>query len=319
LGFIDSVDIASGWMLPRAALLGFGLVFAYPSQRLQDWLSQQWVIALGRRMEPAGMPWLAAPYGMVDVIGDAYVERLAASEGLVVERLPSRPFGVAAGGGLLQAIDQLGLDEASLARLHPEIVAFYETTTAFELEMWVLWSPWFWAGGRALRRLYSRRLQQLNLPMTARETSRGLRSELIRLRVEAGGPVRHTIWYRVLKSTGEALYSGIYGVVDLPSGMRCLKIVFPLPRGNATEIFAIDVGPAGDLLLDTDGRRFGDPGFYFQLVDGGGRHHAQHVPSFRDQLRIYVDDDGVLRADQVFTLWGFTVVELRYRMLRRRA
>jgi hypothetical protein len=293
------------------------LAFAYPSQRLQDWLSQQWVIALGRRIEPATVPWLAAPYGMVDTIGDAYVERLAASEGLTVERVASHPFTASTGAGLFARIDAIGLDAGALARLHPEIVAFYERTTGFELEMWVLWSPWFWAGGTLLRKLYSRRLQQLNLPMNARETSRGLRSELIRLRAPDTGAVRHTIWYRVLKSTGEALYSGLYGVVDRPSGGRCLKIVFPLPRGNATEIFQIEVGPTGDLLLDTAGSHFGDSGFYFQLMDGRGRHHAQHIPSFRDRLRVYVDDEGVLRADQVFTLWGRTVVELRYRMLRR--
>jgi hypothetical protein len=297
------------------------VAFAYPSQRLQDWLSQQWVIALGRRIEPAALPWLAAPYGMVDTIGDAYVERLATSEGLTIERAARhrRGDGDSGDGGEagLFRVEELGLDAASVARLHPEIAAFYQRTTAFELEMWVLWSPWFWAGGTLLRRLYSRRLQQLNLPMNARETSRGLRSEIIRLRAAPAGTVRHTIWYRVLKSTGEALYSGLYGIVDLPSGERCLKIVFPLPRGNATEIFRIAVGPTGDFLLDTTGRHFGDPGFYFQLVDGRGRHHAQQIPSFRDRLRVYVDEDGVLRADQVFTLWGRTVVELRYRMLRR--
>ena len=64
-------------------------------------------------------------------------------------------------------------------------------------------------------------------------------------------------------------------------------------------------------------RRFGDPGFYFLLVDGRGRHHAQHIPSFRDKLRVFVDEDGILRADQWFTLWGRPVVELRYRMLPR--
>ena len=74
---------------------------------------------------------------------------------------------------------------------------------------------------------------------------------------------------------------------------------------------------SGALWLDGTGRRFGDPGFYFLLVDGRGRHHAQHIPSFRDRLRIFVDEDGILRADQWFTLWGRPVVELRYRMLPR--
>ncbi len=287
------------------------MVFSYPSQRLQDWLSQQWVIALGRRVEPAALPWLAGPYGMADTIADAYLPLLAANEGLELER-------AANDAGLFVDADELGLDAASRARLHPEVADFYRRTTDFDLDMWVIWSPWFWVGGNLLRRLYSRRLQQLNLPMTSRETSRGLRSEIVRLRAPGSGEVRHTVWYRVLKSTGDALYSGIYGFADLSSGVRCVKIVFPLPRGNATELMRPTVGPAGDLILDSTGHRFGDPGFYFLLMDGRGQHHAQHIPTFRDRIRIYVDDEDCLRADQVFTLWNRTVVELHYRILRRR-
>lgn len=286
------------------------MAFAYPSQRLQDWLSQQWVIALGRRVEPGDVPWLAGPYGMVDTIGDSYLDRLAESEGLDV--VPTT-----GAAGLFTSLDPLGLDAAALARLRPEVADFYLRTTAYELEMWVLWSPWFWAGGRLLRRLYSRRLQQLHLPMSARETSRGLRSRVLRLNRRDDGATRHTVWYRVMKSTGDALYSGIYGTSDLPCGKRCLKIVFPLPRGNATEMLHPSVDDRGALWLDGTGHAFGDPGFYFLLVDGRGRHHAQHIPTFRDRLRIFVDEDGVLRADQWFTLWGRSVVELRYRMLRR--
>lgn len=288
--------------------------FAYPSQRLQDWLSQRWVMALGRRIEPAALPWLTGPYGMVDTIGDTYLEQLAANEGLVVERGASRSE---VDSGLFLDLDELGLDAASRARIHPEVAEFYLQTTTYELEMWVLWSPWFWTGGSLLRQLYSRRLQQLNLPMGARDTSRGLRSEIVRLRSQASGELRHTVWYRVLKATGDALYSGIYSVAALPSGTRCVKIVFPLPRGNATEFLRPVVGEDGSLLLDGTGHRFGDPGFYFLLMDGGGQHHAQHIPTFRDRIRIYVDEDGILRADQIFTLWGRTVVELRYRMLRK--
>ena len=214
-------------------------------------------------------------------------------------------------------MDALGLDPAARARLHPQIAEFYEHTTAWELEMWVLWSPWFRAGGALLRRLYSRRLQQLHLPIDARETSRGLRSRILRLRARDSGELRHTVWYRVMKSTGDALYSGIYGATDPPCGKRCLKIVFPLPRGNATELLHPSVDATGALWLDGTGRRFGDPGFYFLLVDGRGRHHAQHIPTFRDKLRVFVDEEGILRADQWFTLWGRPVVELRYRMLPR--
>ena len=108
------------------------MAFAYPSQRLQDWLSQQWVIALGRRIEPAALPWLTGPYGMVDTIADSYLPHLAANEGLELQRAVDD-------AGLFLSVDELGLEADARRRLHPDIAELYERTTDFELEMWVMW------------------------------------------------------------------------------------------------------------------------------------------------------------------------------------
>ena len=51
--------------------------FAYPSQRIQDWLSQQWCILTGRKVDPVDIAWLMGPYGNVDVIEERYVDVLA--------------------------------------------------------------------------------------------------------------------------------------------------------------------------------------------------------------------------------------------------
>gem|GEM_PF-4748956 len=67
-----------------------------PSLRFQDWLSQQWVIARGRRIDPAQTAWLMGPY--CDVIADGYINRLAQREGPSVER--SAPT-----GGMVDSMD----------------------------------------------------------------------------------------------------------------------------------------------------------------------------------------------------------------------
>lgn len=61
-------------------------LFDYPSQRLQDYLSQRWVMAFGRRVNPADIGWLIGPFGDVDIIADHFIDRLARDENLTVER-----------------------------------------------------------------------------------------------------------------------------------------------------------------------------------------------------------------------------------------
>src|ERR1051326_6237934 len=107
--------------------------FQYPSQRLQDWLSQLWVMARGRQIDPQKSAWLMAPFGDVDIIPHRYTQRLAREESLTIERASS--------GGLLESMHDLLGDNAP--RLNPRIKAFYEHTSAHDLEVWSQWSPIF--------------------------------------------------------------------------------------------------------------------------------------------------------------------------------
>lgn len=277
--------------------------FQYPSQRLQDWLSQLWVMARGRKIDPAQTAWLIGPFGDVDVIADHYIQRLARDESLTIERFSP--------GGLLEsAQDLLGSDAP---RLDPRIRAFYEHTARHELEVWSQWSPLFRPFAALVQILYSRRLQQLNLPLDPLDTSRGITSEVVKLR-DRSGAVRYSIWLRHLKTTGRVIYSGIYMTTSIPDGRRCAKIVFPLPRGNATVIMAPSVDDDGGLDLVSRGERFGHPGFYFLLRDSRSRHWAQYIRSFRERITVYVDGDGSLRADHALSLWGLTALRLHYKI-----
>jgi hypothetical protein len=281
--------------------------FEYPSQRFQDWLSQRWVMARGRRVEPREIDWLMGPFGNVDVIGDQYIARLASDESLEIERHDR-------GVGLMNSIDQFGLDSSCRARLAPQIADFYLRTADHDLEVWSEWNALFRPFGGLLQRVYSRRLQQLNLPLRPLDTARGLRSQIIKLRRPDDGEARYTIWHRGLKSTGQTSYSGVYSTCRIPDGRMCMKAVFPLPRGNATVVMSIRVGERGELELLSSGERFGDPGFYFLLHDSRGRHWAQYIRSFRERLTLFVDQEQTLRADHALTLWGRRVLQLHYKI-----
>ncbi len=282
----------------------------YPSQPLQDWLSQRWVMLCGRQIDPADFPWLMGPFGEVDVIGDAHIDRLARDENLRVERNSE-------GVGLLDSVNDLAQDGSLEQRLAQPVTDFYEQTADYDLEVWSEWNPVFKPFGSLIQRIYSRRLQQLNLPQRPFDTSRGISSEIAKLYDTKSGSLRYTFWNRRLKSSGAAIYSGNYSAGELPDGRRCMKVVFPLPRGNATVVMSVEAEEDGALTLVSEGRRFGDPGFYFLLRDSRGRHWTQYIRSMRERITVYVDDEGVLRANHALTLWRFPVMRLHYKMTRR--
>lgn len=280
--------------------------FSYPSQRLQDWLSQCLCIATGRRIEPSQYDWLMGPFGNVDVIEDRYVEDLARVEGLTIEK--NRP-----GMGIVESLDCLGFDAQERAKLRPEVADFYEHTFNYEFEVWTQWCQFYRPFAGMLARLYSRRLQQLNLPLAPLDTSRGIRSQIYKL-VDAAGRTRYTIWYRHLKSTQEVIYSGIYGHCKLPSGEPVLKVVFPLPRGNATVLMKPTVDDDGALVLTSSGERLGDSGFYFLLTNSKGKFFVRYLPTLRESIRVFVDEEGVLRADHILRLRKSKALHLHYRI-----
>ncbi len=283
------------------------MTFAYPSQKLQDWLSQGWCIATGQRFDSNEMGWLKGPFGNVDVIEDKYIALLAEREGLEVHaNLP--------GAGIVESMLELISEPEIFAQIKPEIVDFYENTANYEFEVWTQWCQLYRPFAGMLASLYSRRLQQLNLPQRPLDTSRGIKSTIFKLIDPQTGNTRYTVWFRRLKSTGEVVYSGIYGTCKAPNGESLLKVVFPLPRGNATVVMRPEVDSEGALTLVSRGERIGDPGFYFLLVDSKDRQFVRYIPTLQETIRVFVDEENVLRADHILNLRRCTALHLHYRI-----
>ena len=285
--------------------------FSYPSQRFQDWVSQCCCIATGRRIEPNAVPWLMGPFGNVDVIEDRYVADLAAHEGLEIQK--NRP-----GFGIVESMDAVLADRKARANLDPQVRHFYEHTSEYEFEVWTQWCQFYRPFAGLLSRLYSKRLQQLNLPMSPLDTSRGIQSQIYKLVDPSSGDVRYTIWYRHLKSTKQVIYSGIYGSCTTPDGKSCLKVVFPLPRGNATVVMNVHVSEDGALSLVSKGAKFGDAGFYFLLTNSKDRYFAKYIPTLNETIRVFVDEEGVLRADHVVNMCSTKALHLHYKIVKAR-
>ncbi|KYG74610.1 hypothetical protein EV198_0908 [Roseivirga ehrenbergii] len=277
---------------------------ARENQSIQDWITQQWVILFGQRINNKKHQWLLGPFGGTKEIGIKFVEQLAKNESLVIDTQRKNK-------GLLDSILNLGLPENELKRLSPNVINFYESTSNYDLLLKAKWNPFFKVFGIVVKSVFSKRIEQLNVPIENLKDASGLTNEIIKLVDTKTNEVKRTIWLRTLKSTGQVVYSGVYETCSLPNKQICIKAIFPLPNGNATVILTPSVGRNGELILDSSGQRIGNSGFYFLLRDSKGQLWSKFIKSFKDKLVVKSINDKI-SATQTLTLWNLKVLEFEY-------
>jgi len=273
---------------------------------LVDWMTQSWVRLTGRVVSREGCPWLDGPAGRPSGIGADFFEDYADANGL--RALVGQP------GGLLPSFEALRSETFDPGAISPAVVDFYARTHAFDLDAWSQWTGAFRPFGWALAAIFSRRLQQLNVPLSNLDTSRGMTSVVVPV-VDANTdtPV-FTAWVRQLVATGHTIYAGAYSTCTVPEGATpCVRVVFPLPNGNATVIMRPVAHPDGSLSLVSAGSSFGSPGFYFTVHGADGVMRARYLRSLREAIHVY-EGGGHIRADHVLSLWGITFLRLHYRL-----
>ncbi len=267
-----------------------------------------WVRATGRRVTQQAAPWLRSPAGDTGRIGAAFYDRLARREGLCI-----RPFPEAS---LLQNLDALTGSTFDPAAVDAAIRDFYEHTAAYRLEAWseaglptriFLW---------ALTRFVSRRMDQLNFPVSSLELAGGMTSHILPM-VDAAGRRAYTGWLRQLAADGRVIYTGLYAV-ETPGGFSdpCVKVSFPVPHGSATVFLRPEAGRDGSLRLISAGDRFGEPGFYRMIEVDAAHWRVRYIRTLRERFEVYRDRGGILRCEHTVWFLGLRVLRLAYKMER---
>jgi hypothetical protein len=271
---------------------------------LTDWITQRWVCLTGQIIQLENNQWLSGAIGKTSGIGKSYFDQLAREEGLEIRRGDLR-------AGLIKDFNVLtGNQSVQLG-----VKKFYEQTAAYDLDAWSEWSGIFRPFGGLLAMFFSRRLQQLNVPLSGLDTSRGITSEIIQLVEPSSGEVRHTAWVRQLIGNGNVLYAGSYSTCQPPGFPgNCIKVVFPLPNGNGIVIMKPEIHQDGSFSVISSGQRFGDPGFYFTVYEPNGRVYARYIRALREEIHVYESEKHEIRADHILTLWGITFLRLHYRL-----
>jgi hypothetical protein len=304
--------------LQNSALTAVGDCAAPPSGlagALHDFISfcleggiHLWVQLTGKLVRKGDALWLEGPLGGRERIGTGIYERVARAEGLLIRTPPH--------AGLLENFNLLRGPNFNPDAVHPDIRHFYEHAAEYQLDVWSevsLTGRFFlWL----LVEFISRRMDQLNFPISSLEVAKGMTSEVVQLVEPATGRIVNTGWLRRLKSSGRVIYAGLYSATQLPDETGpCVKVTFPC-RGSANVYLTPVAHADGSFGLVSSGSAFGRTGFY-RMIDGGPDHYiVRHVRSLRELFYVYVDAEGVLRTDHSVFFLGLTIIRLHYKMTR---
>src|SRR6202162_5872213 len=150
-------------------------------------------------------------------------ESTSASRAMKIFKSASPP-----GAGLIPDFNALRGPSFNLDAIHPAIRHFYEHAAAYHLEVWtevaLLGRFFLWL----LVEFISRRMDQLNFPISSLEVAKGMSSEVLQLYDPNSGAVDATGGLRRLKSSGRVIYAGLYSATPMPDEEGpCVKVTFP--------------------------------------------------------------------------------------------
>jgi hypothetical protein len=270
-----------------------------------------WVCITGRDVDKSDVPWLSSPIGTRGRIGNEFYGQLADREGLQISK--------SADAGLLPSFDLLKGPQFDPALVRLEIREFYEHTARFHLEAWsetgLVSSIFMWG----LVTFVSRRMDQLNFPLSPLELSAGMRSEVIELDDLQTGRRVYTGWLRTMVATGKIIYAGLYSTTTPEEcAGPCVKVSFPVPQGSSTVVLRPEAAADGSFRLISRNTHFGGPGFYRIVELASGKWRVRYIRTLHEIFHVYVDAEGVLRTDHIIHFLGLTVLRLHYKITPKR-
>jgi hypothetical protein len=272
-------------------------------------LGIEWMVRVtGRKIRRSDAPWLNCFLGEPGLIGAGIYQKIADQEQLKLRTLLQ--------AGQFPDFEALRGPSFDPSAVDRRIRHFYEHTAEYHLEVW---SEVYFVGRFFLWLLVeflSRRMDQLNFPISSLEVAKGITSELVQLYEPATGRVVSTGWLRRMKSTGRVTYAGIYSTIRVPCEENpCVKVTFPC-RGSANVYLRPVAHADGSFGLDSSGSGFGKSGFY-RLVESGPEHwRVRYFKTLHELFHVYVDAEGVLRTDHQISFVGLTILRLHYKMTR---
>ena len=305
-----AVGLAVGQALSRrsapAATVATSTVLAYRSLSALLFRDAQ-VSLLAERVSAGELPFVVPRPARSRYVGTDYVRSLA-------EELGARHSGDVQDIGILASLEALAGPELDPGDVDPLVREFYEHTTRFALDIVPQWRLWVRPGYLVYRTVVARPLGQASVPMNQREAQRGIRSRIDTV-TGLDGTVSVRGWIRSFADDDEPIMVGIYTTYT-HGGRGYVSVGFPVPEGSFTATLVPRSRPDRGLTL-TSRVDDGQAGHYLTYIDTvGDELTALAVHGFDEQLDVYVED-GVLRAEHRFWVFGLPFLTLQYRITRK--
>ncbi|HEY3141895.1 MAG TPA: hypothetical protein VGJ86_12235 [Acidimicrobiales bacterium] len=260
------------------------------------------VTLLAEEVEATDLPFVVPLEARGRYVGVDYVQSLAEVVGGDYVR-------DAADVGIVASLDALAGPDFDPGSVDARVREFYEHTTRFKLDIVPEWRPWVRPGYLLYRNVVARPLGQANVPMNQREAQRGVHSRIDTIDVDGATQVRG--WIRSFADTEAPIYVGIYTTYR-HEDRGYVSVGFPLPQASFTATLAPRLRPDGGLTLTTRSE-LDHAGHYLTYIDPDTRQLTTlGVQGFAEELDIYVDEDGRLRAEHAFWIFGLPFLVLQY-------
>jgi hypothetical protein len=268
------------------------------------------VSLLAEQVRAEDLPFVVPRESRSRYVGTGYIRELAGVLG-------GRYVADAPDVGIVASVAELAGPDLDPAAIDPLVREFYEHTTRFTLDIVPQWRLWVRPGYLLYRSVVARPLGQANVPMNQRETQRGIRSRIDTISSDKDNIVAIRGWIRSFTDTDEPIYVGIYTTYR-HGGRGYVSVGFPLPQASFTATLLPRPRPGGGLVL-TSRSDLDQPGHYLAYIDPATRDlTVLAVHGFGEQLDVYVQD-GELRAEHAFSVFGLPFLVLHYRMHRKPA
>lgn len=269
-----------------------------------------WINITGRTVDFESDFWLDSPMAEANYVGSEFYNHLAEKRNLTIETSPT--------AGLLEDFNILSNDDFDASIVNPAIRHFYEHTSEYGLEAWshsafpsriFLW---------ILTTFVSRRMNQLNFPVTSMELAGGMQSEVLPM-VDSNGQRQFTGWLRKLSNPTKVIYTGLYSSRKPPKCVQtCVKVSFPLPLGSSTVFLKPQNGVDGNFKLESSGKGFGDSGYYRMVRTAAGKIRVRYLRTLKEHFHVFEDSDGTLRTDHHVRFLGMPVLVLHYKIYKKK-
>jgi hypothetical protein len=263
------------------------------------------VSLLVERATAAELPFVVPLEARSRHVGTGYVRALAdVLGGTYVRDAPDV--------GIVASLDELAGPDLDPSAVDPRVREFYEHTTRFTLDIVPEWRTWVRPGYLLYRYAVARPLGQANVPMNQREALRGVRSRIDTIDTDGDGRADVRGWIRSYAATDQPIYVGIYTTYR-SEGRGWVSVGFPLPQASFTATLAPRARPGGGLTL-TSRADLDHAGHYLTYIDSDTRDLTTlAVHGFSEELDVHIQE-GELRADHAFWVFGLPFLVLRYRI-----